>query len=125
MLHRLHAPSSGSFSREALLNGLHQAFAFWAGHAVVAVNELAVSADQVFVKVPLGPLTRVLSQLFEKGHRRIARDGRFSEHGKLHAKRVFAKISNVLVVCFFLCEVVRRKTQNNQALVFVLAVNGL
>ena len=90
--------SSGGFSREAFLNGLHHAFALRACHAVVAVNQLAIAANQVFVKIPLGSLARVLRQLLEKGYSRIAGDGCSGEHRKLHTKRVFAKVGDVLVV---------------------------
>ena len=115
--------SSRGFASEAFLNGLDQAFAFRAGHAVVAVNQLAIAANQIFVKIPLGSLAGVLCQLLEKGCGRIARDGCFGEHRKLHAKGAFAKISDVFVIDFFLCEVIRRKAQNHQTFVFVLAVN--
>jgi hypothetical protein len=37
--------SSRGFSSEAFLNGLDQAFAFRAGHAVVAVNQLAIATN--------------------------------------------------------------------------------
>ena len=115
--------SSRGFSSEAFLNGLDQAFAFRAGHAVVAVNQLAIAANQVFVKIPFGSLSGILRQLLEKGCGRIACDGCFGEHRKLHAKGAFTKISDVLVVAFFLCEVIGWKAQNNQAFVFVLAVD--
>ena len=115
--------SSRGFSSQAFLNGLDQTFAFGAGHAVVAVNQLAVAADQVFVKIPFGSLAGVLRQLLEKGCGRIASDGSFGEHRELHTKGVFTKIGNVLVIAFFLCEVIGRKAQNHQAFVFVLAVD--
>ena len=115
--------SSRGFSSEAFLNGLDQAFAFRTGRAVVAVNQLAIAANQVFVKIPLGSLAGVLRQLLEKGCGRIARDGCFGEHRELHTKGAFAKISDVLVIGFFLCEVIGRKAQNHQAFVFVLAVD--
>jgi hypothetical protein len=37
--------SSRGFASEAFLNGLDQAFAFRAGHAVVAVYQLAIAAN--------------------------------------------------------------------------------
>jgi hypothetical protein len=36
---------SRGFASEAFLNGLDQAFAFRAGHAVVAVYQLAIAAN--------------------------------------------------------------------------------
>ena len=95
--------------RQTFLDGLNQAFAFRAGHAAVAVNELAIPTNEVFEKVPLGSLTGVLGQLLKEGHCGITGDRCFGEHWKLHTKRVFTEFCNVLVVAFFLCKVVGRK----------------
>ena len=76
------------------------------------------------MKIPTRLLPGLCGQLFEQGGCAVARHLGFGEHRELHTEGAFAKGRDVLVAAFFLRKVVRRETEHDQALVFVLGVQG-
>ncbi len=100
-----------------------QAAAVRCCHAGVAVDQLAVSPDQVLVKIPARCAATGFGQFQEQRVGIFAGDHRLLKHRELHAVGVVAKVGNVLAFArFLLAKVVRRKAQHHQALGAVVGV---
>ena len=96
------------------------------GDAGVAVDELAVSSDQVFVEVPARGTATGFDQFGKQRVGLFTADNGFGKHGELHAVGVVAKVGNFFGLAgLLLAKVIRRKTQHNQTLRRVVGVKFL